>query len=197
MAVLFLFGGCNGAGKTTVALPITQDLLGQMVFLNADIIASNISLRDPQRSAGYAASKILLQELRQLVYHKQNFALESTLSSVTLAHILRQCKSTGYMLNLIYLWLESPELAYERVQKRAQLGGHYVSKTTVFRRYYRSVVNLHQLYIPLFDNFWVYDNSGKIPILVSRKKSGATIEVYEPSIWARIGAYYQPLELGI
>jgi predicted ABC-type ATPase len=188
MAVIFIFGGCNGAGKTTVGLPITQDLLGAIEFLNADLIAAKLAPAQPHK-ANYAASKILLAQLKEKLAQNLNISLESTLSSLTLAPILRECKSKGYTINLVYLWLENPELAYERVQKRTQLGGHYVPKKVLFRRYYRSLLNLHRLYIPLVDNLWVYDNSGKIPILVSRRKNGNAIEIYQPSIWGRIQSY--------
>jgi predicted ABC-type ATPase len=185
MAVIFIFGGCNGAGKTTVALPVTRDLLGTSEFLNADLIAAKIAPEQPNQ-ASYAASKILLAQLKERIAQNLSFSLESTLSSVTLAPILQDCKYKGYTINLIYLWLGSPELAYERVQRRTQLGGHYVPKKILFRRYYRSIFNLHRLYIPLVDNLWVYDNSGKIPILVSRRKNGNAIEIYQPGIWAKI-----------
>jgi predicted ABC-type ATPase len=185
MAVIFIFGGCNGAGKTTVALPVTQNLLGDTEFLNADLIAAKIAPEEPNK-VNYAASKILLAQLKKRIMENLSLAVESTLSSVTLAPILQECKYKGYTINLIYLWLESPELAYERVQKRTQLGGHYVPKKVLFRRYYRSLLNLHRLYIPLVDNLWVYDNSGKIPILVSRRKNGNAIEIYQPRIWGKI-----------
>ena len=67
---------------------------------------------------------------------------------------MRDCQSSGYRLNLIYFWLQSPELALERVHKRVASGGHNIPEDVVRRRYERGRINLMQLYLPLCDT-WI------------------------------------------
>jgi predicted ABC-type ATPase len=41
------------------------------------------------------------------------------------------------MVNLLFFWLDSPELALQRVAARVQTGGHNVPEADIRRRYQR------------------------------------------------------------
>jgi len=66
----------------------------------------------------------MLERLVTLKCQGIDFAFESTLAARHFARFLRDCRSSGYRLNLIYFWLQSPELALERVHRRVASGGH-------------------------------------------------------------------------
>jgi predicted ABC-type ATPase len=55
---------------------------------------------------------------------------------------LRKCKLKGYTINLIYFWLQSPELAVYRVRRRVETGGHNIPEDVIRRRYERGRKNL-------------------------------------------------------
>lgn len=68
-------------------------------------------------------------------------------------------KQQGYYFHLVYLWLESPELAISRVSERVRLGGHTVPKATIRRRYQASLNNFFNLYQPITNSWQFYNNS--------------------------------------
>ncbi len=79
----------------------------------------------------------MLERLRTLSDSGVDFAFETTLASYTYASLLRNCKSKGYTINLIYFWLQSPELAIARVQRRIESGEHSMPEDVIRRRYER------------------------------------------------------------
>lgn len=82
----------------------------------------------------------------------------------------------GYRISVTYIWLSSPQLAYQRVKLRYERGGHYVDEETVHRRYERGRKNLKDLYLGIADNWQIYDNSNDDIVLISeRSLSGSDI----------------------
>jgi len=110
---------------------------------------------------------------------------ETTLASRTFIPFLRSCKSKGYIINLIYLWLSSVALAIERVARRVASGGHAIPEETIRRRYERGRQNLIKLYLPGCDRWIVYENSGTSPLLVAEKDDNET-KIYQPELWSQI-----------
>lgn len=136
-------------------------------FVNADSIAAGLSPLKPERAAR-AAGRILLEELQRLTTAGESFALESTLSGLTYVDRLKQMKALGYRIEIIFLRLESPELAIKRVAHRVRQGGHHVPDTDVRRRYERGLRNFEVHYRPLAGMWAMYENSGAGPVLIQR-----------------------------
>ncbi|MFM6000357.1 MAG: Zeta toxin family protein [Dolichospermum sp.] len=113
-------------------------------------IAAGISPFNSE-SVAMEAGKLMLQRLENLVNDKSDFAFETTLAARNFARFIRECKNQDYIINLIYFWLETPELAITRVP----------------RCYERGRRNLTDLYLPLCDTWIVYNNSGNEPQLVA------------------------------
>lgn len=107
---LILLGGPNGAGKSTAARGILRDLLKLGEFVNADTIATGLAGFAPQRAA-FAAGRLMLARLRQLAAARADFAFETTMASRTFAPWLRELRSSGYEINMVFMWIRSPELA--------------------------------------------------------------------------------------
>lgn len=168
---IVVIGGPNGAGKTTIASEVLDKTLGITEFVNADTIAAGLSAFDPERAA-FAAGRVMLARLHELATARESFAFESTLASRTFAPWLARLIDSGYRVDLLYVWLRSPELAIRRVAARVRKGGHSISQDVVRRRYARSAANFLDLYCPLAERSkgaWrVFDNSSKRPLLVAR-----------------------------
>jgi len=113
--VLYVIGGCNGAGKTTFAREFLPGEVKCLRFLNADEIARGLSPLKPE-AAGVKAGRILLGEIRECMEQRHTFALESTLSGKTYIRLFREAQERGYILELHYLWLSNPSLAIRRVR---------------------------------------------------------------------------------
>ena len=154
---LCILGGCNGAGKTTLARELLPRL-GLMRFLNADEIARGLSPLDPTLSA-FKAGRLVLEEARSLIAAKGSFALESTLSGRAQVALIREAKAQGYHILLHYIVIGSATQAVERVALRVRLGGHHVPGDDVRRRYERSRQHFLEDYLPLADEWVLWDNA--------------------------------------
>lgn len=72
----------------------------------------------------------------------------------------------GYEIKLFFLKLADPEFAIARVQQRVREGGHNVPPEVIRRRFERGLFNFDTVYKRMVDEWAVYDNSGKMPILL-------------------------------
>ncbi len=160
-----IIAGPNGAGKTTFAQEFLPRDAGIIHFVNADIIASGLSLLRPELAA-MAAGRLFLAELNRLASQRADFAFETTLSGLGYLKHLRRWKAEGYNIHLIFLQLASPRLALRRIAARVKQGGHKVPRNDVIRRFTRGWQNFQTAYRPLVDTWAVSDNSGTVPRLL-------------------------------
>jgi len=158
MPNVYLIGGCNGAGKTTIALTMLPRYLGCHEFVNADLIAAGLS---PFRveSVALQAGRLMLDRMNKLRDAEVDFALESTLASRSFVPFLKSCQLRGYDVHLLYIRLNHVELAIERVANRVLEGGHNIPEDTIRRRYEAGRRNFLELYLPLADEWRVFDNT--------------------------------------
>jgi predicted ABC-type ATPase len=189
MPEFYLFGGSNGAGKTTFALNLLPEL-GCRQFVNADEIARALSPFEPEAIA-VRAGMLMMKRLRQLALNGENFASESTLAARAWIPFIEDIKTRGYAFNLIYIWLPSADLAVERVRARVLSGGHDIPEETIRRRYEKGLENLRNLYLPLAQGWRVYDNSGGEPRLIAFRDAGRHSEILDQASWIKVvGSFY-------
>ena len=162
-----VIAGPNGAGKTTFAREFLPKDAGIVHFVNVDLIAGGLSPLKPELAA-LAAGRLLLKELDRLAKAKADFAFESTLSGITYLSRMQRWKASGYRIEIVFLKVESPQLALRRIATRVRQGGHDVPARDVMRRFARGWVNFRTVYQSVADKWAVYDNSGETPILLER-----------------------------
>lgn len=158
MPVLYIISGCNGAGKTTASKTILPEILNCREFVNADEIARGLSPYNPE-GVSFKAGRIMLERLDELLADKVDFAFETTLATRSYVPFVKQAQQSGYTVVLLYLWLRDVELAKHRVKTRVEKGGHNIPEEVVERRYRLGLRNLFTLYLPIVDEWLVYDNS--------------------------------------
>ena len=157
---LVIFGGPNGSGKSTFALDHAK--LTGFRYLGADQIASEISPDDPA-TARIKASRIFLNEIRDSISNSESIVVESTLAGKSLRNTIQFAKSAGYVVTIVFVFLDSSDTCVARVQQRVKLGGHDVPESDIRRRYSRAITNFSRIYRMLAD-FWVLVyNSGTTP----------------------------------
>ena len=188
MPNLYILAGCNGAGKTTAAYTLLPNEFNVREFVNADEIARGLSPFNVE-SVAFEAGRLMLQRIDYLMNKAVDFALETTLSSRSYVQTVRRAQASGYRVKLYYVWLESAEMAQQRVAIRVSKGGHNIPNDVIERRYNRSVSNLVNLYIPICDDFSVINNSGTQPEFVAQGGLNLGIDVFNERIWKTIKTY--------
>jgi predicted ABC-type ATPase len=166
---LYIISGCNGAGKTTASFNILPDLLNCKEFVNADEIARGLSPFQPEK-VSIEAGRLMLKRIEELINSNQDFSFETTLSTKSFINTIEKAKSKGYYITLIFFWLESVELAKDRVQKRVIEGGHNIEPDVIERRYKAGIKNLFQMYSNKVDSLLIYDNSKPESELIAEKE---------------------------
>lgn len=163
-----VIAGANGSGKTTFAREYLLNDAKVVHFVNADLIAAGISPLQPQKAA-MAAGRLFIAELDRLACARVSFSFETTLSG--LAHLarLKRLEASGYRIELLFLRLNSSQLALRRVAARVRQGGHDVPRADVLRRFKRGWQNF-PAYRALADSWAVYDNSGVAPVLIEESQ---------------------------
>ncbi|MDE5794102.1 MAG: zeta toxin family protein [Muribaculaceae bacterium] len=155
---LYIIAGCNGAGKTTASFNVLPQILNCREFVNADEIAKGLSPFCPE-SIAIQAGKLMLERIETLLADGVSFAIETTLATRSYKNLVLKAKKKGYNVSLLFFWLKSPEVACERVAHRVAEGGHNIPIETIFRRYWLGLENLFRIFMPIVDNWAVYDNN--------------------------------------
>lgn len=163
---VIIIAGPNGAGKSTFAQEFLPNEASCTRFVNADLIAVGLSPFVPA-AATVRAGRLMLEEIRRHASSKQSFAFETTLAGRGYARLIPQWQAAGYWVHLIFLHLQHPDLAVERVATRVAQGGHDVPEPVIRRRFAKGWSNFQNVYRELVDSWSLYDNSGEDAILLT------------------------------
>ena len=186
MPRLYIISGCNGAGKTTASYTLLPTLLNLQTFVNADEIADELSPQNPERES-LRAFRLMLERVDQLIARGEDFAVETTLATKSLAGIIDNAQQLGYKVGLLYFWLKSPFLAVRRVAIRVASGGHNIPEPTIIRRYWQGMENLRDIYIPICDSWILFDNSASEADWIAERKLGDEDPIiYNQSLYNKI-----------
>lgn len=191
MPYLYIISGCNGAGKTTASYTILPEMLGCKEFVNSDEIAKGLSPFNADNiTVAVEASRIMYKRIRELIAAKKTFALETTLASRSIVKLLQGAQEKGYYVTLLYFWLNTPDLAVERVRNRVAAGGHNVTESTIRRRYEAGIHNLFELYMPICDFWMIADNSlSPLEVIAKGFKKNNKRTIYNSVIYKKLETY--------
>ena len=176
MPNLYIIAGCNGAGKTTASYTVLPEMLECDEFINADEIAKGLSPFNPEKAA-IESGRIMLDKISRLISRKLDFAFETTLATRSYINTIQKAKSFGYDITLVFFWLDSVELAIERVKIRVEEGGHNIPVNVIKRRYMAGLKNLFQLYIPESSYWMIFNNSSLSAELIAEGYSNVEIHI--------------------
>ena len=151
---LYIISGCNGAGKTTASYTLLPEILKVKEFVNADEIARGLSPFNPEGMA-IEAGRLMLLRIDELLLKGWDFAIETTLATRTYSRLVQRAQA----MHLMFFWLNSVNLAEERVARRVSRGGHNIAKDVIKRRYHLGLHNLFEVFIPIVDEWIIVDNS--------------------------------------
>ena len=185
MPRLYIISGCNGAGKTTASYSLLPEMLDCSEFVNSDEFAKSLSPFHPEK-ASIQASRYMLLKIRYLLKKRSDFAVETTLATRTLLKTVRMAQAAGYSVTLLYFWLNSPELAIERVKARVEAGGHNIPEETVRRRYHVGIDYFFHYYSPISDRWILADNSQAPFRVVAEGSKGDVVNIRDEETYRKI-----------
>lgn len=161
------------------------ELLNCFEFVNADNIAKGLSPFNVEKVA-FEAGRIMLMRIDELLKQGVDFAIETTLSTKSYVSLIHQARETGYKITLIYVWLESPKYAIERVAIRVSKGGHNIPSPIIERRYQRGLENLIHLFIPIVDFWVVVNNTNNNLDEIANGSKNIDVEIKNHYLWTLI-----------
>src|ERR1044071_782688 len=167
---IIVIAGPNGAGKTTFAREFLPAEAGLLIFVNAALIAAGLSPFEPDVAA-IRAGRLMLQEIDAHAAAGRSFAFETTLAGLSYIRRIDTWRKTGYIVELIFLSLPSPEEAIHRVAERVKQGGHNVAEDVIRRRFAAGMRHFLETYRHRVDYWMWFDNSGLEPVLIQEGKN--------------------------
>lgn len=138
----------------------------------------------------YEAGRLMLKRIGELLSAGVSFSVETTLSTRSYINLIQQAQNQGYSVSLIYFWLNSPELAIERVKQRVANGGHDVPAPIIRRRYRSGLENFFRIYMPCVDYWMLADNSCTPRVIVADAfRLGDEVHIYNQELFTKIRSY--------
>lgn len=185
---LYIISGCNGAGKTTASFTVLPEILQCREFVNADEIAKGLSPFNPE-SVAIEAGRLMLQRIDELLERDETFSIETTLATKSYINLVRRAQTKGYRVHLIFFWLETSELAVQRVAERVSKGGHNIPTEVIHRRYVAGIRNLFKTFMSEVDLWMIYDNSCTPRTFVAKGGRATDVEIVSKMTYNKIKAY--------
>ena len=175
---LYIIAGCNGAGKTTAAFTILPEIWHCKEFVNADEIARGLSPLNPE-SVAMQAGRIMLERIEELLSQGISFSIETTLATRSYVQLVKRAQDEGYPVTLLFFWLNSPEVAIQRVAKRVSEGGHNIPTDVIRRRYQLGLHNFFNLYKDVVDTWTLVDNASNPRQIIAADGEIFNVELYK------------------
>lgn len=131
----------------------------------------------------------MYKRIKELIASGETFAMETTLATRTVANLIREAQREGYYVTLLYFWLNTPELAIERVKQRVAAGGHNIPENTIRRRYAAGIRNLFELYLPICDYWMITDNSMSPMEVIAKGFKNEKKEIFNQVIYKKLESH--------
>lgn len=189
MSQLYIIAGPNGAGKTTASMTILPEILNCREFVNADEIAKGLSPFQPE-TVSFEAGRIMLNRIYHLISTGDTFAFETTLSTLSYQSLITFAKNHGYTIHLLFFYLNSSDLARERVARRVSEGGHNIPHEVIARRYDRGLENFFNRFMNISDKWSFYDNSFDKPKLLPSGRANEPEINNLTELWSKLASQY-------
>lgn len=153
---LILFGGVNGAGKSSLFEVLsTTENLGERINVD-EIVREKGSWQD--KSLQLSAARIAREMINRCIEDHVSFHLESTLTGKSVSRQLQKATDNGFKVIMYFVGVDELEIAIERVHKRMENGGHGVDDRAIKTRFNAMPDNLRRV-LPFCNEAYFYDNT--------------------------------------
>lgn len=103
--------------------------------------------------------------------------------------MIDEAHKNGFEVTLLYVTVNSAEMAINRVQERVKNGGHGIPPETIKKRYSQSYNNFPAVAFKS-DNVFIYDNSQKFINVYTRKHEQVEINSLKQYPWINQGVNF-------
>lgn len=182
MPKYIVFAGPNGCGKST--LYHTNSSYSEWPRINVDEIAreNGLDWKNPQHLL--KAGKIAVEKLNACFASLMSFNQETTLCGKSIIRNMENAKNLGYSIEIYFVYVDSVQLAKERIRSRVANGGHGIPDEDVERRYVESIDKLLEV-VKFCDKVEIFDNSKQFVKVISIRKGGVTFVSKNLPFWAK------------
>ena len=131
----------------------------------------------------------MLQRIDELLERDETFSIETTLATKSYINLVHRAQNKGYRVHLIFFWLETPELAVQRVAERVSKGGHNIPTDVINRRYMAGISNLFKFFMSNVDLWMIYDNSRSPREFIAKGGRSISTDIVSKNVFNKIKAY--------
>lgn len=180
---LVIIAGPNGAGKSTTSLDILFDL-GIKSF-DFDLEFYSVWKKfgyDPGVENGVkeSVSRLFEERKQEAITSRSSFSFETNYNSSDVLTTVDEFKKAGFLIELVFIILDTPEIAIDRVSDRVLKGGHFVDEETIRRRFYDGLDLLDSTFT-LFDTVSIYvSRTNLISSAILIEPGNSKVELFNP-----------------
>jgi predicted ABC-type ATPase len=188
LPILSIIAGPNGAGKSTHSKELLSDFGVEAFDFNKEFYAIWAEFNFDsyiEQGAFERTQKLYTDRKKTALDKKQNFAFETNFHTKDTLSVLDQFRSSRCPTELVFICLENPAIAVERVKDRVAKGGYFVNEETIRTRFDAGLVLLD-------DNFNRFD---LVSVYLSKPNDMQGIAVLEPSRNKAISVSNLPIPL--
>lgn len=192
MPVLTILAGSNGAGKSYFSGFFLENGWIKTQPVNIDALESYVNFdgipNDPMRyekTLKQQVDKVFNELCLEAIKNNKDFSFECNLRRDQLSCV-SLFEDAGYLLNIIYIYLDSIEVSKKRVQIRISEGGHIVGDSSIFENFYQGIKNLDDTVSDFhWDRVYIVDNNkelkskGDVLTLLLEMKKDKIIQISE------------------
>jgi len=135
-AIMYVFAGNNGSGKSTFRNLIAEKQ-GIQTNVDPDSLAKKYT-ENKEIRAGREAIRLI----EGLIIGRMDFSMETTLSGRLPLRQIDSAKKNGFKIIIYYMGVEKLSINLNRIRQRVEQGGHNIPEEDVLRRESRSLNNL-------------------------------------------------------
>jgi predicted ABC-type ATPase len=173
-----IIAGINGAGKSTSYKYMTDN---EKSLLGTRIDPDELTLKYGSEISG---GKEAIKLRKQLIDNQTTFHQETTLTGQSILKTIDETIKQGYDIELIYIGLDSAEIAIKRVANRVKNGGHNIPPDTILKRYPESLKNLEEQ-IYKFKTVKLIDNTDEFETIFEATQEGIILIVDDLPKWSK------------
>ncbi|MBZ5761946.1 zeta toxin family protein [Rhizobium sp. VS19-DR104.2] len=168
-----ILAGPNGSGKSS----IYEKYRPAGDFVNTDEIQKSLPQGLAESANRVKAGRIAITRINQLIAAKADFVFETTLGSEHSIKVIERAKEAGFLVNMIFVCLDTATRNVERVRFRVADGGHDIPEEAIIRRYEAAFENLPRA-LHVVDEAVLIDNSRRKPVIVATMENSKAIQAH-------------------